>query len=104
MRKFLILALCALGTTALAQSAYDVCPKIGNVAEGVMTARQSGMVMSVVVSRIEALTDMGPDAKQIVIAMIMAAYEVPQFGGDEAKSIAIKEFRNNNELLCWKQF
>jgi hypothetical protein len=75
------------------------CLLIGQLAKGIMTARQSGTPMSKVINLLggEAST-INDLARQLIID----AYEQPRFSGDKYQQRAITEFENEAMVMCYK--
>ena len=83
---------------ASALSITSLCPDYGNLAQTIMTVRQSGTPMSTVMSSISN----GPASKAAKI-MVTMAYSQPMYVVQENKDNAISEFRNKVELVCYNK-
>lgn len=86
-----IIAAIALATPALAQ---DPCTSIGDLAEAMMTHRQAGTAISVLMPQM--------DGNDLFIKMLLAAYEQPRFGTSEFQQRKIDDFRSTWELGCYQ--
>lgn len=75
------------------------CPAIENLANKMMTARQAGMSMG---AMIEYASRMSGRVKAVNVALIMKAFEVPQYSTREYKDRAATEFGNAAMLSCYK--
>ncbi|WP_439600118.1 hypothetical protein [Devosia sp.] len=75
------------------------CPMWGDLAERVMTLRQSETPMSEQMRLVS--TSEGP-VKKLGEALIMMAYEEPAYRTDENQKNAVAQFRNKAELVCYK--
>lgn len=75
------------------------CVSIANLATTVMTKRQEGVSLTVLIN---ALSDSGkhPELKQYATNMIMRAYETPRFNSDVYVTRSIQDFSNDEHLLC----
>lgn len=99
MRVFLVgaVSLC-LATSAWAEAAAPAnqaayCSKFGEVAAGVMRLRQSGAVLS------EVMTIAKGDHN--TTSMIKEAFKTPRFNTEKGKTDAEIDFRNEAELMCF---
>lgn len=100
--RTIILAV-ALGAPAstLAQSAESlvICSASGNVAQVVMENRQNGIPMSVQVEKILPPTE---PARSLVMAIIVAAYDVSRYSSPDNVRRAVEDFRNDTEAKCFR--
>jgi len=83
------------------QAAKDTaCEQVAGLAKSMMEARQGGIAMTQVLEvakkmDAESGTDVGRN-------MVMAAFDVPRFHGEEAQARAIQDFSNDMHLSCLK--
>ncbi|TPJ34275.1 hypothetical protein FJ432_30090 [Mesorhizobium sp. B2-6-5] len=86
---------------AKAETVTESCAAIGGLARTVMTKRQSGADMSEMISAIETISqkDFIPMAKGIVIA----AYDIPRWNGEELKQQSIADFSNDIQVKCYQR-
>ena len=91
----LILAL-AFTTPALAQTASETCPPIGDLAESIMEARQSGAAMSDMMAV--------ADGNEFVEGLVLTAFEAPRYTTPEFRRREIENFRNTIEAMCYSAF
>lgn len=70
------------------------CKDLGQLAESIMEARQSGVTLSRSMEVAE-----GSDFTQ---ALVLAAYQTPRFNTDEYQRESITDFRNAVELACFE--
>lgn len=109
MKPIYLAAICAAAISPSARASTgddsaEICNTFGEVAEAVMTARQDGALMGDVIARWQQMPGATDGAMELLRALVIDAYKVPQFGSDEVKAETIREFRNSNELFCWQQF
>lgn len=74
------------------------CGSMGELAEAVMTIRQSGVAMSLAMSVATA----NEALKEVATKLIIAAYDTPQFSVEENRKDAAMRFRNDFEVECFK--
>lgn len=104
MRITIIAAAAAIAFVAApapAQTAKELCSKIGTLSNGIMVARQNGVLMSVM---IESLHGDNEQVNDTILALILDAYRVSRFGTAEFKSRAAADFQNSKELACYSAF
>lgn len=100
MEKTLILALITMATIQPIHAAEPtMCEMMGNIAEVAMSARQHGQTMSAMMKKMKDPNDPGND---LIVQMIIAAYEQPVFNTPDNQQKAIVGFRNDMELICYK--
>lgn len=90
--KNLIIAAAAALTLTCAQ-AQD-CKVIGDLAETIMKARQTGVTLSEIISL--------PTATTLGKRMAIDAYKRPRFSTDEFQQSAITDFRAEWEVACYE--
>ena len=73
------------------------CSQIGEVAESIMTSRQNEMPISELMELADKLKT--PSLKPLIIE----AYKSPAYRAAGNKKNAIKKFRNQFELACYKE-
>ncbi|TIV12713.1 MAG: hypothetical protein E5V95_35670, partial [Mesorhizobium sp.] len=85
---------------ARAETVTESCNAIGGLARSVMTKRQSGADMSEIMTAVESIDqkDFIPIARSIVIA----AYGIPRWNGEELKQQAISDFANDVQVRCYQ--
>lgn len=81
----------------------QICGKLGDLAEKVMTLRQQDKPMSLVMSEVAGKVT-NEAMNKVVRTMIVEAYKKPSWGTAENKTRASAEFRNDNEVLCFEAF
>lgn len=105
--KYFVLAI-ILATTGTAYADSDAanqsiknatCLMLGQLAEGVMTARQSGKPISTVLGTLDGGSS---DIDNLARTIIIEAYEEPRWNGSEYQSRAITEFENSVMVRCYK--
>lgn len=104
MKSILALtALLAAGAINLAVThhadADDACPSIGELARTVMKLRQHDVALSKVIAVVDTLDDAG--GRKAGKALVMLAYQQPDFSSEEMQASAIAEFGNAAELACY---
>ena len=98
----LMLALSFFLPAAHAQDEADACASIGGFAEILMEKRQQGIAMSDLMKLVASAE--GPQQLvSIARQMVIAAYEKPQYSVDANKADAVRQFRNEWELKCYKE-
>lgn len=84
----------------LTDAEIAACADMGQIADAIMTARQSGRSMSDII----ALTT-GRDYAQPVIDLVQGlaviAYQSPRYRSDRVQQEAIQDFRNMVESECF---
>lgn len=90
-----------LASAAQSQTAADMCESLGTTSESIMKKRQEGAPMSSLMKAIGTID--APEAVQELLReTIIDAYEVPQYSGDSYRADAVRRFRNEVELECYK--
>lgn len=82
---------------AFSNEADKVCPSIGEMAEKIMSARQSGTIMSTAMAAVPADNAL----RDLAIELVKRAYAVPQYSVQENRDQAVIKFRNDTELECY---
>lgn len=82
---------------ALSAPTTDICRAMGDMAEGIMDARQTGVPMSDVMGLPGAP---GPMA-DLWRATTIAAYDTPRYHTDRSQTRAVEDFRNEVEVRCY---
>lgn len=75
------------------------CPAIENLATQIMLARQAGVPMG---TMMQTANRMDGRVKQLNIALIMKAFEGPQYSTKEFQRRAATEFASASMLKCYK--
>jgi hypothetical protein len=91
--KFWTISVCSLALTTAAQAQGDPCERVGRLAELTMEARQLGEPMSSMMAIAQTGT---------MRILVERAYEMPALYSPEARKRAIREFRNEAELECYR--
>lgn len=91
MNRLLIAITMAL--TATVAQAQD-CKVIGDLAETIMKARQTGVTLSEIISL--------PTATTLGKRMAIDAYKRPRFSTDEFQRSAMADFRAEWEVACYE--
>ena len=79
-----------------------LCATDGELASVFMDMRQRRMSMAVVMSSSLSAAPDDPEYQAMIRAMIIAAYDIPAFSGDEMKQEAIDDFGNEATLACYR--
>ena len=90
--KRLILAIALAAPFAYADQSK--CQKIGQLSSKIMESRQRGAPMS-------DLMQIAGDS-ELMQQIVIDAYETPRFSSDKYQENAIKDFRSEWELACYK--
>lgn len=94
-------ALMAATTPAHAESAEETCTNFGVLAQNLMIARQQGVSMSVVMSKVKTGI---PEADEVIRLLIIGAYNVPRFNTPKYVNKMVEDYRNQAELECFTVF
>ena len=78
----------------------DGCPDLGAAAAAIMKSRQAEVPMSDVMKKLPGGNDEA--VKGLFRSMVVMAYEQPSFQTPSNQERAGAEFRNQNEVLCYK--
>lgn len=103
MKKLIILVgiLCFFSNSALASNCTATCANITTLAETIMEKRQTGMAMSKLIAMVDE--DTSPDLKEVLIEMIINAYETQKFDNRLFKENAVNDFKTKWHLGCIKE-
>lgn len=98
--KKIIIAVCfcfLLCSTSYADDsdAYTKCSHFNGLAEAIMKNRQNGISIS---KQIENLPN--NEIKEIVISMIMSAYDSPRYHTESNQRRAVQDFVNECYMIC----
>ncbi|MER8373927.1 hypothetical protein [Mesorhizobium sp. M1406] len=77
------------------------CTSIGELARSIMMKRQSGTDMSQMMSVVDKLDDENP-VKSIGKEIVILAYAMPLFNGEDYKQRTISEFANKIQVKCYQ--
>jgi hypothetical protein len=104
MKTLLVLVVLAMAQPLHAQSSETLarCDKRGQLAETVMTQRQNGLAISTLLAIAESSEN--AVVRDLVVGIVIEAYDRPRFTSDEYQVRAIQDFRNDMELQCLKTF
>lgn len=98
MKFIALVTALAFATATQAQQTDDPCQGMGLLAAEVMTYRQMGTPLS------DLMRPLPKDGSvQLLIEMILIAYEQPTYSSPEFQQIAISEFRNTWEVECYRR-
>jgi len=101
MKKLILITTLLLSFNINAQATkMDYCNNLASVAESTMTTRQSGVSLS---NQLAILEGIDKDIKKIFQAIILEAYETPQFSGEKYRKRAVVNFQDSILLRCLKQ-
>ena len=75
------------------------CAIVGDLAESVMRARQTGVPMS---KAMEIGAQQSEDAKNLIEMFALQAYHQTRFSTEPLRHDAVVDFRNNIELECYQ--
>lgn len=95
-KTFLLISTLAFAAPTLAQTAAETCPVIGELAESIMEARQSG----VSVSDMMAVAD----GNEFFEGLVLTAFESPRYTTEEYRLREAQDFRNAVEAMCYSAF
>lgn len=84
--------------TATSAFSKDWCADLGNTAEGIMTARQSGVPISQMMEIIPTDENLGP----IIRELTLMAYEQPLMQSTDYKRRIAREFGDSVEVVCYR--
>jgi len=98
MKVVLISVLFILSLQAHADNSRELCKGFGEIAELIMTHRQNGTPMDVIIDKI----DKEPALKDIGESLAISAYETSRFSTEKMKQRKITEFKNAVYLECLK--
>ena len=76
------------------------CEMMAKTAGAIMQKRQANVEMS----RVMAVLPEGDDIRDTVEAMVIDAYNSPAYSTEEYKRKAVREFKNEVYLKCYKAF
>lgn len=79
----------------------DICPTMGKIAAEVMTARQNGVAMSILMTKTGEFEE-GP-MREFGFALVRAAYDVPRMHSELNQKREIEDFRNEVEATCYRR-
>ncbi|MEI8717351.1 hypothetical protein [Mesorhizobium sp. ISC11] len=77
------------------------CTAIGSLARTIMDKRQSGTDMSTLMSVVEDIKE-GDPIKELGKQIVIQAYAMPFFNGEELKQRTISEFANDFQVKCYQ--
>ncbi len=83
------------------------CQMLGGIAESVMSERQNNTPMSTMMQRVQSSMafisfDGLPIDEAGLAGIVFLAYDQPRFRSDELQQDSIEEFRNEIEILCYR--
>lgn len=99
MRALALVVALTVNTGAAAQEGAG-CKMVGDIAAQVMQLRQNEVGLSTVMEKVAGAVD-DAEAKELIKAIIMAAYEQPAFSTSANKTAAVAQFRNDVEFQCY---
>src|SRR5678816_291565 len=97
--KKIALLLMVLSTSAFATAEVpmaEFCPKIAELANGVMVARQNGSPMREVMAL--------ADGNDVMVSMVTEAYGHPAYSTSEVQEKTIQDFEDTWYLRCVKSY
>lgn len=98
MKKLLIAAAMTLSLGAAADEKADTCSDINALAESIMSSRQAGVDMAKMMTVAK-----NSGIEKLARILIIAAYEQPQFNGEDYRRKSVAEFKNKVYLQCVKE-
>ena len=98
LSTFCIISLCTVLISSDVRGEEDNCAKLGELAGSVMSARQAGVPMS----KIMAIARQDESISKLLTAIVIAAYEAPQFSVEENRQRRVASFKNEIMLECYK--
>lgn len=81
--------------------ANDACADLEQLAVIVITAKQQGVPMSRAMAAIEGTVPIA-QGRRLLRALVMDAYNLPDFASDEFRRQQVVEFRNAVSGICYK--
>jgi len=99
MKKLILAAVMAVSLNATASTPVDPCLTLKVTAESIMSARQGGVDVTVVVELFRKGTS--EDLFKAAMNLITDAYNQPRFNTKKYKDEAIQEFANDYYIACW---
>lgn len=84
--------------SAMAEDKTAVCDDVNALAESIMGSRQAGVDMAKMMA---VAKESG--IEKLARVLIIAAYEQPQFHGEDYRRKAVSEFKNKVYLQCIKE-
>lgn len=79
----------------------SICTSASETASAIMKARQNGADMASLTNNLLSSQSV-PEMKDLIDAMIQAAYSKPRFNSYEYQQNAIQDFKNENYAACAK--
>lgn len=83
----------AAESDSVISSETDHCKQMGGMAAQIMEARQAGVTLS------KTIEIVSPD--DLLEALALAAYQVPRWRTPENQRMAVIDFRNEVEVMCY---
>lgn len=99
MKRFLVAGFLACSAPAIADT--SACDAFSELARQIMNSRQSGVPMKSSMALVEQSDD-GPEFKEFMRGLVIAAYEVPAYSTEQMKKKAVTDFEDNFYLSCTK--
>lgn len=100
MKKYILaVVLTSFAATSYAGTKEQLCPLIADLAITIMTARQQGLPLEVLMQAADQ--DVNPVYEDLAKVMILNAYAGPRYDSEEYKSQAIVDFGNAASVACY---
>jgi len=105
-KTILALALALSPVQAASDNAESLCREMGELAEAIMSYRQSGLRNEPMQQLIDQLIiELPPRESVFVMAVYWTAQDVPIYSNSEREQeVAIEKFGNDVEIACLKEF
>jgi hypothetical protein len=98
MLRLFITLVCLLTTPTLAAT----CGQVGEMAQVIMSHRQTDGSMSVMMGRIDDMSHLPEESKDVLRDFVIRAYAAPSYLTEGSKITAVIQFRNQVELECYQ--
>lgn len=99
MNKYIITVVCLLISPPLfaAEDWRELCGSFGELAEVVMSARQSGVPMAILINSVADNA-----YRDVFEKMVIAAYNMPRYSTEGMQKRSVEDFRDKVYLGCAK--
>lgn len=100
MKKILFIGFIVLFMTSFSY-AEDQCKLLGNLAETIMTKRQEGVDLTTMLNIAES-QGTSEEVANVSRKLVIAAYDSPEYSTQEYKERAIRKFKTEVMIECYK--
>ena len=80
----------------------ELCAGIQSLAETIMATRQKGTSISTIMKIVKNIAT-NKKQEEILVEMVIDAYDKPQYSGEEYRKKTTNEFANKWALECYKE-